>query len=274
MTIKRSAFGESGQSLVGALVGLGVAGVTVAVLASIMQIQNRETQALSDKLASLDLERTMIAALSDGTVCKYVLNNPTVLTFNANNVSAATPQVIGIPGPLYASVNPSPGPALAEVNKPASRYSNNLIISSISLSIYAGSGSSYLANWIVQFDGTRLVRSIRPVSVSTTLTVDASVPSAAKIVNCQGGAAPPPSGPPPGTLCGSQFFSCAPGTPAIAGSTCQGATPTGVCHGGVGDEYIGAASGCPAGYTAILVSPIVWNSSLYPKTATITCSKN
>ncbi len=182
---------QNGQTLIQVLVSVAIMGIISVVFASMMVNQSRETQALEQKLASSDLEKTLIAALADGSVCQYVLNNPHASTFNSTLVTPATPQTITLSGPLYASINNSttpstPGPIVAQTGQPASAYSSSLIVNSIQLSITSGSGNTYLGNWLVGFDNTKTVRAIRPVSVSTTLTVDITNPAAAAITACQG----------------------------------------------------------------------------------------
>ena len=76
---------------------------------------------------------------------------------------------------------------IAQVGVQASPISKSLVVAGISLEILSGSSSNYLGRWIVTFDSSIAVRAIRPLSISTTLTVDASAPAAAKITGCMEG---------------------------------------------------------------------------------------
>jgi hypothetical protein len=156
--------------------------------------QQTETRALSEKLATLDLEKVLISAMADGSVCKYVLNNPTELTFDS---TAALPQLIILasttvnPAKLYSNIvpgtPPTPGSVIVEVGTQASPVANSLIVQSILLEITAGAGNTYTGNWFVKFDPTKTVRPIKPVSILTTLIVDKTNPSATKIIGCSHG---------------------------------------------------------------------------------------
>lgn len=185
---------SKGQSLVSVLISVAMMGIVVVGMASMFNYQNREARALSEKLGSTDLEKTLIASLADGSVCRYVLNTPNPLTFDSTAVSPSNPQTITLTSPLYASVTPgeppTPGPVIAKVGVAASSYSSTLIVKAIKLQITDGSGSSFTGNWLVEFDSTKTVRPLRPVSVSTTLKVNTespNSPTSAAIASCQSG---------------------------------------------------------------------------------------
>lgn len=157
----------------------------------------RETQALGQKLAVTDLERLLQSSLANGSVCQYIVNTPAALTFDSTAVSSATPQTIKPTLPIYASYQPGPpsvvGPVVAMIGQPASSYSNLAIIKDIQLSISGapnplpppGPGVTFTGNWQVILDSDKLVRALPPISVSTTLAVDTTVPTQAKITGCQ-----------------------------------------------------------------------------------------
>ncbi len=177
---------ELGQSIVQVLVFFGILSILIVGLATILVNQQRESRALAEKLASLDLEKLLTASLADGSVCAYVLNNPTVLTFNAN----ALPQTIVLPSStLYTSIvaGPTPGPVAAQAGKPASPLSSTLIVNSISLQINSGFNGRYDGSWLINFDNTNnLIRPIQPVSIPNLLIVDDSIPAQAVTTACQG----------------------------------------------------------------------------------------
>jgi hypothetical protein len=190
---------QRGQSLIQVLISIGLMGIIMLAFTSMMTIQQRETNALSEKLAAVDLQKTLSAVISDGSVCGYIMNNPTPLTFDATAVSSASPQEISLPAsrPLYASFSPPNilGPIVAQIGHPPSSYSNNLIVNSIKLSIDGapspmpppGPGATFKGSWLIGFDSTKLVRSLKPTAVSTILTVDTSSPTSAKVSGCKGG---------------------------------------------------------------------------------------
>ncbi len=165
--------GQHGQGIIQILVSVAILGILTMAFATMMNNQWRETRALTEKLAASDLQQLLTASLADGSVCSYVLNNPTVLTFDSTQ---PLPQTINLTNPtaataaLYLSIVPNaapppatlPGPIAAQVGQPASPTSNTLVVQSIQLQITAGSGNSYAGKWLVTFDPTKTIRSVRP----------------------------------------------------------------------------------------------------------------
>lgn len=54
------------------------------------------------------------------------------------------------------------------------------------ISISSGTGNTFVGNWLVDFDSSKTVRALHGAAISTILTVDLSVPTAARITNCAG----------------------------------------------------------------------------------------
>jgi type II secretory pathway pseudopilin PulG len=247
----RSVRNERGQSLVQILVAVGLMGILMAAFAQMMTNQMRETKALSEKLASLDLEKLLIAALADGSVCGHVLNNPAPLTFDSTK---PLPQYIegppGQPIKLYTSIvhNPPgpdvPGPVAAEVGKPASAMVPSLTVQRIRLAITDKVGSAYKGNWEVILDPTGTTRSLRPIAISTFLGVNASIPTAAKVLVCQQSSNPTTSGwvKPPGgglipMLASYNYWTTPNAHPANICKNTGYTTYTGNCRGSYGALY-------------------------------------
>jgi len=192
---------QKGQSIIQVLIAIGLMSIVTAGFTMMISYQQRESKALTEKLAALDLQRTLSSTLTSGAVCRYILNNPTVLTFNANAVSPTTPAVLTPSTPLYSSVSPGPvlGPVVATVGDRASVLSNSLFISSISLQITGapspmpapGPGATFSGHWRIDFDSTKTVRPIKSLSISTTLAVDTTTPGQSKVTGCMDTTAPP-----------------------------------------------------------------------------------
>lgn len=175
---------QQGQSLIQVIISLGILGIVMTGFMSAIFYQNQETRAVSEVLAAMDLQKVLIATFADGSVCKHILNTPSPRTFDSTAIKTNKPQVINV-NQIPVSVSAG-APNVAQVGAYASAYSNSLRINSIRLEIVSGAGGSYLGNWIVDFDRSKTVRQVRPVSISTLLDVDSSVPAAAKIKDCQG----------------------------------------------------------------------------------------
>lgn len=185
-------FSSRGQSLIQLLVGVAILSILMLAMSTMLSGIHRESRAINEKLAALDMERAMISSLADGSVCKYVLNTPTPLTFN----SGALPQTITLPEPaagvkpaLYSSIlaGPTPGPIIAQVDASVSPLAPTMTVSSIQLQIMEGSSGSYKARWLVNFNDVTTSRALKPVSVGTTLSVDdVTNPAQATVSECMG----------------------------------------------------------------------------------------
>lgn len=105
-----------GQTLIQALVTIGIMSVIALGFAQMITQQNKEMRALEDRLAVLDLEKSLISATSSGLVCQYVMNNPAPRTFNSTSVLAGNPVTIdlGNSASPASAVSGIPGPSLAQ----------------------------------------------------------------------------------------------------------------------------------------------------------------
>ncbi len=173
---------QKGVSLVEVMLVAAIMLVIGAGISSLILSQAKETRALSEILAALDLEKNIIASMADGSVCQYMLNNPSQTKLNT---MLALPQKFDSPGPIFTKITPTgPGPVVAKVGDTASAYSTSMVIKSIKLEVLNGAGSSYKGQWLIDFDETKSVRAHKPISVGATLNVDATDPTAAKFVGC------------------------------------------------------------------------------------------
>lgn len=253
---------QSGQSLIQVLISVAVMGITAAAFSTMMVNQSRELSALSQKLASTDLQQILTSSLADGSVCQYILNTPSQLSFDSTLVSPSTPQILTPTLPIYASVNLGPptvvGPVIAQVGQPASANSNSAVIQSIALSISGipspsppGPGAKFTGNWIVTFNPAFLSRPLRPISIATILTVDTSNPTAAFVSGCQGGRA------------GNVIQITNTGTWTLNANTYYYANATAVCPAGY--KVIAGGAGCEIsnGLTALIYSNPVGSDTWY-----------
>lgn len=194
-----SRWNKQGMTLVEVLVSFGIMGILLYGVMTIQVNQRKEVQSLTESLAANDLHKILTASLSNGSVCKYILNNPVPLTFDSTVFSGgitSSPPVLTPSLPIYASVNPGPpvltGPVLAQVNSLASTYSQTLKIQNIKLVIIGapsvlpppGPGVTFTGNWMIEFDPLTSVRPMKPLSIITTLSVDTTIPTSAKITDC------------------------------------------------------------------------------------------
>ncbi len=181
---------KNGISIVEVLVATGIMAILMAGFSSMMLSQNKETRAIAEILSAQDLMKSMIASLAKGDVCRHILSTR---DFKANLVAAGQPQTIDIGNqPIYSSMVAAgtPGPVLIKKGDKASAYTSSLEIESIQFEVTTGTYSGPIGNfqgrWIVNFDGSKTVRKLRPLSISAVITANTTVPTAANIVSCLG----------------------------------------------------------------------------------------
>lgn len=190
---------ESGFSILEVLISAGLVTVVATAVSTMIQSQVQETRAINERLTALDFQKSLSIALADGSVCNYVLNNPSVKTFDATKITANSPQDISLSAsePLYASYTKSTGTAgavIAQVGKAPMSEAPNMVVNSIKLSIDGapnplpspGAGINFTGKWLINFDSSKMVRAIKPVTVPALLTVDMTNPASATITGCQG----------------------------------------------------------------------------------------
>lgn len=220
-------------------------------MTTMFQNMNTETQALSEKLAALDVEKFAIAALADGSVCKQLAGTT---TFNAQlNPTPAAPVTVLSPPILYSSYSAGPpaawGPAVATVGAVASTASRNLVVSAIRLVVTEKTGTAFKGHWVIEFDNTRLVRPIRPLNISTSLTASATTPTAT-VATCQGnsGGAGGAGAGGSGEWCGAFIGSFGQMTGVI--SQCKGkAVASGCGSAATVCAVYDMTTACPSGYS-------------------------
>lgn len=188
---------RSGQSLIQTLVSMGITLIIIAGMASYMTSQSRETRALSEKLAALDVEKLLISSLADGQICSAELANPAIWTtgatpYTVNHTSAATllAESKNLTSLHSGILNTSP--ALVQVGVPPSPMSTSLTVAGITINNFRETGvDQYLVDIVISFTGT--VRPIKPIVLQKTIKT-ASLPIGAKAITSCLGAAATPSG--------------------------------------------------------------------------------
>lgn len=171
-------FANKGQSLVQMLVAVAIMSIIMLAFTSMLTVLQRETKHLSQKITVLELKNLLSSILSDGSVCAFELNNPTVLSFDSTNPSAS----ISI-NQIHASASSS-APIVAKAAVAAFESESSVLIQSISLKGFTGTGTTYIANWEIAFDQSTLVHPLKPILIPTKLIVDNTTPTSTKIQSC------------------------------------------------------------------------------------------
>lgn len=167
-----------GISLVEVLVASGVAMVALLAFTTMLINQQKETEALSQKLATLDLERFILSASAAGDICtKDFTANSTSFTFPTASFPPISPIAVNN---LYLSATSSQ--VIATAGQPV-KGSGAFQIKDIFLSGFTGSPGSYMAIMKISFQGG--IRPIKPLDFSLKLSVSVAGQNTI-IVGCPG----------------------------------------------------------------------------------------
>ncbi len=177
-------------SIVETLVAVGIMSIMMAGFASMLSSQGKETRALAEVLGVQDLQKSMIGIMAKGDVCQYMLQTK---TFNAQAVQNGTAQEIDMgTDPIYSGmVNATtPGPVFIKKGDKGSAFSSSLVVENIKFVVdsgsYIGGNGAFIGHWIINFDSSKSVRKLKPVSIAAAIYANTSSPTAAQSTACLG----------------------------------------------------------------------------------------
>jgi len=186
--------GNQKGSISAILIASAVGSIVMLAMASSLLYQQRETKALSEKMASLEIQRLVTAQLNSPAECSKLFAAANLITvdsdtFDANLVSSNQPYVLRL-----KALSQDPGAPAAD-GKPATALSNSLVLTpttanSSGVEIEVTSVAPPLATLNIKFEQVRLVRSIRNLRFPINLQLTGPM-SATKITGCSGGVAGP-----------------------------------------------------------------------------------
>ncbi|MGZ3818139.1 MAG: type IV pilus modification PilV family protein [Bdellovibrio sp.] len=175
---------RAGMSLVEILVSFGVMMILISGISAMTINQQKETRALSEKLAALDLEKLLISSLSDGSICTAELAStvfhPSAYVINTTQLNQ---QTISLPN-LHAS-STSGAAYLTETNQPVSAMASQLLVDTIKFQNFTSTGpaDNYFVDLQVAFKNG--VRPLKPVTIKMIVKTNPTDPPNAKtILSC------------------------------------------------------------------------------------------
>lgn len=123
---------HAGLSLVEVLVGLAVVTTSMLVVLHMMGNQKKASTLLADKMARLDIQRSLTQLLADGSICSLMITGSAPVTFDPVNLGSVTiPPFTAIPSRGVAGATPF---VVVDPTKVASKLSPRLFLNSIRLS--------------------------------------------------------------------------------------------------------------------------------------------
>ncbi|MES2964969.1 MAG: hypothetical protein V4760_13850, partial [Bdellovibrionota bacterium] len=158
MTLKLN---SRGFSLIQVLVATGIIGILALMMASVFTQQQKEMTAIGEKLATVELNRELMATLNSAALCTYQLTTPT-LTFDSTAINASPPPILSLSEILSRPI--ATAPVVAKVGQRVSPNVSSVVVSAITVrNFVALSSDEFAAEVAVEFDTAKLVRPLKPV---------------------------------------------------------------------------------------------------------------
>ncbi|PWU15875.1 MAG: hypothetical protein C5B49_11235 [Bdellovibrio sp.] len=182
---------NQGYLLLSVTLAMGVTLIIILGLFSLLSQHVSETRSLKERIAAQDFQLSLARAFSDGTLCTWLLTQPTAATFDSTNATTGNPNAPSIP--LTTSTIPvttAPGaPALITAGLAISPSAPTLIPTGpFTINNIAGSTSGsyglFQGTFRVNFDATQSAQPIHPAEVTLSLSTSA-VGTTQTITACQ-----------------------------------------------------------------------------------------
>lgn len=187
--MQKTKLGTAGLSVVEAVIALAIISIGSLAFMTMMNTQQGETRAITEKLASLEASRNVLVALTDST-CSFLLvdasqsetaqpPNRNKSTFDSTSTSdRITFQKI----PATASALGASHPVIS-TGQPASPLSNSVVVQSIEMTSFTNvSPDLYTAALQINFDSSKLFRSLKPLIYTTWIATNPASPPTAKTI--------------------------------------------------------------------------------------------
>ncbi len=171
-----------GASLLETMIGIGILGITATVFAQMMLGQSRETRAITEKLATTDFQRQLLSSITP-SVCTWHIEQispaPTINTSSASTLSSASITL----SRLYMAASTS-APVLVQTSPPLSisPIAPNIKPATIQFRNFSGSGDSFTAELVVEYDQSGTIRRPAPAILPVAMQTDPSSPANAKVL--------------------------------------------------------------------------------------------
>lgn len=176
----RKSMAKAGFSLVEVMIVLAIMSVAGLGIMSMLQVSYRGTATVNEKLAIMDLTKTLISIADGKNICFNDFNaNPMRYTYDL----AAFPVSAPIPlDELYLhSADPSPF-----VKKGAPLTGQGAVVSDMTLENVTGTGNRFIGDLVVSFGSTLISRQSVRTKVNIQAKIDADT-STISLVGCNTG---------------------------------------------------------------------------------------
>lgn len=197
MCLKRSflsqmMLNQAGVMLVQTLVSMGIMSILCLVFITMLSSQQRETQALSEKLSTLELQQQLIKNLADGTVCTSLLSGVTFDSTQAVPTSPNKPSLILSQTSIPISTAPL-APPFVTAGEQISPLSASVVVSATSpfrVTDIVGTSTAgiglFTGYFQIEYDQSRMVRPLKPARTLIWIETTSSG-TTQTITGCSGG---------------------------------------------------------------------------------------
>lgn len=164
---------RKGQGLLQALIGIALTGIVSLATISLLQNQFKEVAALTERLAKSEASAQLISALTDSTLCTYMMSNFSNRTFNGKDVAINQPKILITKILAGTSAN---APSIVATNKAVSAMTTKVVPEEIYAQVRGESGDKYHGILAVKFKADKLTRSMKDIEIPLNFTVNPSSP--------------------------------------------------------------------------------------------------
>lgn len=168
---------QRGQSLIQLMISMAISGVVMMALITVTSTEAKQSAAMQQKLAALDLQRTLTAALQDGSICSYIVATTSVPAFDPLTFSAPGEHLFMRMSSIPSSVTPGAIPLVVADNQTAvSPIDDSVTAQSIAIDDVqcnprpcTGDTTDYTANITVTLTSQSLLSPLQPLKFPVTL---------------------------------------------------------------------------------------------------------
>lgn len=144
------------------------------VISSVMSMQHREGQALTEKLAAMDFQQQLIRVFTDTAFCTALLTGAN-FSFTVPSGSAVPNNPLTVALPIASIPNLiAPGGQISPISSTLRAATANTFQLTNIVGTNNGATGTYNGSVTVNFDQTNLMRALKPVSAQITMSVATS----------------------------------------------------------------------------------------------------
>lgn len=166
-----------GQTLIQVMIAGAIAGIIIMTMVTAQTAMTRQAAQMSEKMASLDLQRTITMTLASPGACNLMLTDSPPAAFNPTSINAKTVPAMKFTKVPLSGTAGSPSVVAVSGTTPASPMSNTVFVKNIEIKDLAcvpgpcsATSHAFSGNLTVELDQSRLVMALAPLKFPVTFS--------------------------------------------------------------------------------------------------------